>query len=195
MYSSAGLSQGAVPSLGARRRAMSPQPGLASTVGAGGRPTNASLAAKQRKELTDEQRREIEEAFRLFDMDRDNKIDYHELKVAMKALGFEADNAEVLRIINDNDRAGQKRITNDAFMRVMTSRVLARDPLEEIERAFNLFDEDQTGKISLHNLRKVSKDLNENLADEELEAMINEFDTNGDGYIDLEEFIAICSDY
>ena len=36
---------------------------------------------RKRKELTDEQRQEIEEAFNLFDSDKDGAIDYHELKV------------------------------------------------------------------------------------------------------------------
>ena len=42
-----------------------------------------------RAELTDEQKQEIKEAFELFDTDKTGTIDYHELKVAMRALGFD----------------------------------------------------------------------------------------------------------
>ena len=36
----------------------------------------------RRKELTEEQKQEIRDAFELFDTDKDQAIDYHELKVS-----------------------------------------------------------------------------------------------------------------
>lgn len=50
----------------------------------------------------------------------------------------------------------------------MTEKILARDPLEELRRAFALFDDDKTGRISLRNLRRVAKELGEQIGDEEL---------------------------
>lgn len=38
-------------------------------------------ASRKRRELSEEQKQEIKEAFELFDTDKDNAIDYHELKV------------------------------------------------------------------------------------------------------------------
>ena len=37
----------------------------------------------------------------------DAHLDYHELKVAMRALGFDAKKAEVLKILRDSDKTGQ----------------------------------------------------------------------------------------
>lgn len=77
----------------------------------------------------------------------------------------------------------------------MTERILTRDPLEEMRKAFKLFDEDGTGRISLRNLRHIAMELGENIDDDELRAMIDEFDLDGDGeskFIFL-LFLSFCS--
>lgn len=51
---------------------------------------------------------------------------------------------------------------------VVSERILERDPMEEIRRAFKLFDDDGTGKISLRNLRRVAKEIGDRLEDDEL---------------------------
>jgi len=48
-----------------------------------------NAGGKKQKELTEEQKQEIKEAFDLFDTDGSGSIDSKELKVAMRALGFE----------------------------------------------------------------------------------------------------------
>ncbi|CAH1251492.1 CETN3 [Branchiostoma lanceolatum] len=148
---------------------------------------------RKRRELTEEQKQEIKEAFELFDTDKDHAIDYHELKVAMRALGFDVKKADVLKILRDYDREATGKISYEDFLEVMTDMMLDRDPREEVMKAFRLFDDDDSGKISLRNLRRVARELGENMTDEELRAMIDEFDKDGDGEINEEEFHAIMT--
>ena len=44
-----------------------------------------------------------------------------------------------------------------------------KDEKEEILKAFKLFDDDDTGSISLNNIKRVAKELGENLTDDELQ--------------------------
>jgi centrin-3 len=73
----------------------------------------------------------------------------------------------------------------------VTEKYLSRDPEEEIRKAFRLFDEDGSGKISVKNLKRVARELGETLSEDELAAMIEEFDKDGDGLINEEEFTYI----
>lgn len=85
--------------------------------------SSAVQKAKQRRthtrpELSDEQKQEIKEAFELFDTDKDGCVDYHELKVAMRALGFDMKKAEVLKILRDHDKTGHGLMDFEDFAKI-----------------------------------------------------------------------------
>ena len=141
--------------------------------------------------LTEEQKQEIREAFDLFDTDGSGTIDAKELKVAMRALGFEPKKEEIKKMISDIDKDGSGTIDFEEFLQMMTAKMGERDSREEIMKAFRLFDDDETGKISFKNLKRVAKELGENMTDEELQEMIDEADRDGDGEVNEEEFFRI----
>jgi len=154
--------------------------------------TKKGAAAKSKKfELTEEQKQEIREAFDLFDTDGSGTIDAKELKVAMRALGFEPKKEEIKKMISDIDKDGSGTIDFSEFLEMMTAKMSERDSREEILKAFRLFDDDETGKISFRNLKRVAKELGENMTDEELQEMIDEADRDGDGEISEDEFLRI----
>ncbi|XP_053922029.1 uncharacterized protein LOC104059638 [Cuculus canorus] len=157
----------------------------------------SGLGTAQRKksglkpELTEEQKQEIREAFDLFDTDGSGSIDVKELKVAMRALGFEPKKEEIKKMIADIDKEGSGTIDFEDFLAMMTQKMSEKDSKEEILKAFRLFDDDGTGKISFKNLKRVAKELGENLTDEELQEMIDEADRDGDGEVSEQEFLRI----
>jgi Ca2+-binding EF-hand superfamily protein len=70
-------------------------------------------------ELTEDQKQELREAFELFDANKTNSIDLHELKVLMRALGFDVKKGDVIKMVHGklvthytNDVAH----TNDQFI-------------------------------------------------------------------------------
>lgn len=144
-----------------------------------------------RPELTEEQKQEIKEAFDLFDTDGSETIDAQELHVAMRALGFEPKKEEIKKMISDIDKDGSGNIDFVEFLEMMTAKMSERDSREEILKAFRLFDDDDTGKITLKNLQRVAKEIGENMTDDELMEMIEEADRDNDHEIDQDEFLRI----
>lgn len=102
-------------------------------------------------ELLDEQRRDIKEAFDLFDTENTGKIDTKELKVAIRALGFEPKKEEIKKMIAEIDK-GDGKISFEDFLDLMTIKMAEKDTKEEIMKAFKLFDDDETGKWSCNKI-------------------------------------------
>ncbi|XP_053987845.1 uncharacterized protein LOC128890952 [Hylaeus anthracinus] len=142
-------------------------------------------------ELTSEQKNDIKEAFDLFDPDGTGRIATKELKVAIRALGFEPRKEEMKKLIADIDPDGLGTLSFEEFLNLMSIKMLEKDTKEEVLKAFRLFDDDNTGKITFKNLKRVARELGENLTDEELQEMIDEADRDGDGEISQEEFLRI----
>ena len=88
---------------------------------------------------------------------------------------------------------GAGTIDFEEFVEMMTGKMGDRDSPEETRRVFKLFDDDETGKISFRNLKRVARELGENMTDEELQEMINKADLDGDGEVNEEEFMRIMT--
>lgn len=83
-------------------------------------------------------------------------------------------------------------MTQPAFTTIAAKLISERDPKDEILRAFGLFDTENKGYIDLDDLRRVARELGEGLEEDELNAMIEEFDLDGKGGVGREEFVGIC---
>ena len=79
---------------------------------------------KKRTELTEEQKQEIKEAFDLFDTDGSGAIDAKELKVAMRALGFEPKKEEVKKMMAEADREGKGTVAYNDFLEMMQAKMV-----------------------------------------------------------------------
>jgi len=148
-------------------------------------------AKKYRTEITEEQAQEIKEAFDLFDSESTGVIDAKELKVAMRALGFEPKKEEIRKILSEVDKQGEGNISYEDFLSIMTQKMLERDPIEEMKKAFHLICEEGQDKITLKSLQKVAKELGENMTIEELQEMIEEADRDGDKKICEKDFLKV----
>ena len=65
---------------------------------------------------------------------------------------------------------------------------------QQIKEAFSIFDADKSGKITASEMRKIlSRGDNQLMSAEEIDAVIAEFDQNGDGMLSIGEFANACA--
>ena len=144
--------------------------------------------------LTEDEVIEIKEAFDLFDSDHSGTIDTEELKQALSNLGIDAKNQTLQNMMNDIDKNQSGTIDFNEFIELMTAKFSDKDTPEDLRKVFDLFIGDDTAdKIEFKHLKRVAKELGENISDEELNEMIVRADTDRDGKVSFEEFFAIMT--
>merc|ERR1711890_198393 len=142
------------------------------------------LLLKMADQFTEEQIAEFKEAFSLFDKDGDGAITARELGSVMESLlGKTPSDEELQDMVNEVDEDGNGTIDFAEFLGMMDRKIQETDSKEEMKEAFKVFDKDGDGLISSQELRQVMKNLGEDLTDKEVEDMIREADTDGDGQV------------
>ncbi|KAG0620479.1 hypothetical protein M758_4G219100, partial [Ceratodon purpureus] len=142
-------------------------------------------------DISDYDKDEIRLAFELFDTRKVGRLCYRDLKVAMRALECHVKKAEVKHLMEKYSKDDNNEIGLDEFMQIMLTKYKDKDPELNILKVFSVFDEEGKGKISIKNIRKVARELGEVFTDEQLEAMIEEFDKDEDGFVTKDEFYNI----
>ena len=137
----------------------------------------------ERPGLSTEEVDEIKQAFDLFDTNGTGKIDPKELKAAMQSLGFDSKNPTIFQLIADLDTpeaAKNGGIDFDNFVEAINDKLGDKENKEGIRRIFDLFiDDPNSDTITLNYLKKIARELGENMTAEELKDMLERASSNG----------------
>ncbi|KAL4297171.1 hypothetical protein GQ457_12G003840 [Hibiscus cannabinus] len=71
--------------------------------------------------------------------------------------------------------------------------ILTEEQVSEFKEAFNFFDKDGDGRITVEELATVIRSLDQNPSEEELQDMIREVDADGNGSIEFSEFLSLMA--
>ena len=140
-------------------------------------------------ELTEEQIAEFHEAFEMYDKDGSGSITAKELGTVLRTIGHNPREDELKAIIEKFDEDGSCSISFEEFLRLMSDKLQENNIEDQLVAAFRVFDRDGNGLISAHELRYVIDSTYEKLSNDEIEELIKDADTNGDGYINYIEFV------
>ena len=150
----------------------------------------------ERPGLSQDEVDEIKQAFDLFDTNQTGKIDPKELKAAMQSLGFDSKNPTIFQLIADldtSDNAKRGGIEFDAFVEAINNKLGDKETKEGIQRIFNLFiDDPNQNTITLTSLRRIARELGEQMSNEELKDMLERASSNGQE-LTFDEFYEIMT--
>ena len=146
--------------------------------------------------ISTKENEDLRQAFDLFDIKENGKIDPSEIKETMKQLGFDTKNPTIYKIIEDLDTEESKSnggISFSEFSEIMHKRLGDRESKEGARRIFDLFVDDENAEyIPLESLKKIAKELGEKMSEDDLKEMI-ECATKNDGKLNFDDFYYIIS--
>jgi calmodulin len=142
------------------------------------------------EELTEEQVAELREAFSAHDRDGDGRITLQELRQTLEELGDEPADVELKGLLVKADADGNETIELAEFLAFMGRRLRGRGAQDEIREAFDAFDRNRDGLVSIDELLQVMERLGEKMTRQEAEASLQRADSDGDGQLTYEEFVA-----
>ena len=171
------------------------------TVPAGHAPTTIDLYEMTRLASTDGgEESEIKDAFELFAAqtgDSDSKegvIAIKDVRRCLIALNIPpTDQAEMQEILETVDPENSGWVSYEPFVAIAALKLHAKheDPdamNEEVVAAYQLFTKGQEREINLNDLRRIARDLREDVPDNVLKDMIREATGGGMGAVGVEDF-------
>ncbi|THU60772.1 hypothetical protein C4D60_Mb07t16270 [Musa balbisiana] len=134
---------------------------------------------------TDEE--DMKKVFNKISNDKD-RIEFSDLRQLLHKMNVRDADREAKQMMQAADFNNDGFLDFDEFMKV-TKDVSMRD----LKDAFGMFDDDRDGRISAEEIKRMMEKLGESCTLEDCARMVKQVDKNGDGLVDMEEFIAMMT--
>ncbi|RNF23968.1 centrin [Trypanosoma conorhini] len=141
-------------------------------------------------DLSESQKAEIAEAFHILDVDGTETITPNDLKVVLRALGYEPQKDVIKKLVAEMDKSGvSSNLILPEFEAIMKEKFFAEDS-EEVQLSFRHFTRGNSDYITLDDLKRVAEEVGEDVPEDVLRAMIEEADVvDHDNRVSKEEFL------
>ncbi|CAI9771782.1 unnamed protein product [Fraxinus pennsylvanica] len=139
--------------------------------------------------LSEEEIMGLKEMFKSMDTDNNGTITYEELKAGLPKLGTKLSESEVRQLMDAADVDGNGTIDYIEFI-TATMHMNRVDKEDHLFKAFEYFDKDKSGYITVEELEHALKEYNMGDA-KTIKEIIAEVDTDHDGKINYDEFVAM----
>ncbi|CAL9105555.1 unnamed protein product [Musa textilis] len=130
---------------------------------------------------------EMKQVFSKISNDKE-RIEFKDLRQLLHKMNVRDADREAKQMMQAADFNNDGSLDFDEFTRV-TKDVSIRD----LKDAFGMFDEDRDGRISAEEIKRMMEKLGESCSLEDCARMVKNVDKNGDGLVDMEEFMAMMT--
>ncbi|CAB9521826.1 Myosin light chain 1/3, skeletal muscle isoform [Seminavis robusta] len=137
--------------------------------------------------LSDEQKEEYEDCFKLFDKDEDGKIEAREIADVVRALGLNPSEPQVEEMVKKVSPKGGP-VGVDAIFTVMDGHGIVNGTAEQVLESFKIFDNQGEGKILATEMKAVYCNMGEKFNEEEAEKLMKALPVDDKGYVDYAEW-------
>ena len=133
---------------------------------------------------------ELCRVFQMFDRNGDGRITKKELGDSLQNLGIYIPDKDLVQMIEKIDVNRDGYVDMEEFGALYQTIMDERDEEEDMREAFNVFDQNGDGFITVEELRSVlsSLGLKQGRTIEDCKLMIQKVDVDGDGRVNYKEF-------
>ncbi|EDV53619.1 calmodulin [Drosophila erecta] len=139
--------------------------------------------------LNEEQVKDCEAAFALFDDDNTKVIPIKLLRDCLRAVAHTPPENELQDYITEIDTDGSGDLYLSDFLYIMSKRYENSTVEDEVILAFKVFDKDGSGFIHENEFRQIMTDYGDEMEEDEIEEMIRDADANTELKIDYVRFV------
>ena len=136
---------------------------------------------------------EVGKTFDAFDTSGDGLIDYQEFEALMNNIGADMTPERLQRMVDVLDDDGNGEVSRDEFIDWYVANATTDDstPEEQADDLFRLFDDDDSGNLTIGEFKQRLDAINIGFTVDDIGAIVNELDSDGNGTIGPEEFASM----
>ena len=149
---------------------------------------------KQEEEEKNKYLQDLKEVFRLIDKDNNGYINLKELETAMRALGFELIDFEIIELMKEYDKDGNDNLDLVEFIDLMNKKREEQKDEQDIIETFEALDINDDGFLSKKKLKLLFENIALDIDEEMIEEFIQYADKDRDNRINLGEFMSFMKE-
>ena len=142
--------------------------------------------------LQDERRKLMKEILDLYDPNNEGFINSSDTSKILQAMGRTLEQDDEQNFLQAADPENTGKISKDNFLATVEALFsLSKDNANELMEAFKIFDINNTGKISVKNLKHILVKIGQGFTEEEANEIIKNINADKEGNIDYADFIEV----